>query len=291
MELYDCYQLLNIKPSAPDEEVTKAYKRLAHHYHPDKNRDRVEWATRAMANLNIAYTTITGHRFSHPRPELEHGREAGHGPAPGTVRQGARKKERPARRERADEGPPGDVLVGQFVKLRESAKDMLYRYFQYGLYNLVRRENPINRGMFNEVVLHLRKSYHGINKLADLTKDGELLEHFRVFGEMVFNFYKASECLNIPDSYSNLMDVEAFRLFKKGDDALHGAHRELFFDRHNRGSFRRDITEPLLLKAEYHLKEALRSFPDSTWSVETRIKLEYVLSLRTYIALFFTPDG
>jgi hypothetical protein len=276
MNLEECYKLLEIPPSATGEEITRSFKRLAHRYHPDKNRDRIEWATRAMANLNIAYTTLTSYRFSNPVTDR--------GPDEREEAPGAG----PARREGHDEGFTDEMFIQQFVRFREKAKDGLYRYFQYSLFNLVRRENTLNRGIFNEVVMVLRRSYHNIKRLSGLTRDTELLEHFSVFNEMIFNFYKSSECLNIPDSYSNLMDVEAFRIFKKGDDSLHVAHKEIFYDRHNRGYFRRDISDPLLLKAEYHFREALRAYPASTWAVETMIKLEYVLSLKKYLELFFT---
>ncbi len=290
MELMACYKMLDIPPSSSDEEVTRAYKQLAHRYHPDKNRDRIEWATRAMSNLNIAYTTITSHRFSSAT------KSDTPGPAPGgtesrrETREGPRSARPQKKKERA-EGLPEEILIKQFVNLRERAKDALYKYFQYGLYNMIRRENVLNRGVFNEVVLQLRKSYHGIRRLSVLTGDAEILDHFNAFNSMIFSFYRSSECLNIPDSYSNLMDVEAFRIFKKGDEALHVAHKELFYDRHNRGYFRRDITDPLLLKAEYHFREGLKSYPESTWATETAIKLEYVIYLKKYILLFFTGES
>lgn len=284
MNLDECYALLELSPSATDEELSRAYKRLAHKYHPDKNRERVEWATRAMANLNIAYTTVTGHRFSAaaaagPPPSAQRSEREGIRPA------GARGDHG---RDIKAESVGREELISRFAALRESAKDALYEYFQYSLFNLVRRESPLNSGAFDRVVLSLRKSYHGIKKLSSLTADAELLEHFSTFSEMIFNFYRSSECLNIPDSYSSLVDVEAFRLYRKGDDALHAAHRELFYDRHNRGALRRDIALTMILRAEQHFKNALSSYRDSTWAVETGIKLEYTLSLKKYFLLFFT---
>lgn len=281
MDLHECYQLLEIQESAADEEVTKAYKRLAHRYHPDKNQKRIEWATRAMANLNIAYTTVTGHRFTSAAKKTK-------APSVHSSQTADIKK----KQKRAEESEiHKDFLIKEFIKYRELAKDWIYKYFQYGLYNLLRRDNTLNRGIFNDVVLNLRKCYHEIKKLQTLTRDKELLLHFEIFNRMIFNFYRSSECLNIPDSYSNLIDVEAFRVFKKGDDALHIAHKELFYDRHNRGFNKRDLTDLHLEKSINYFKSALDHFHKSSWAVETTIKLEYAIALKNYIDLFFTDEA
>lgn len=52
---------------------------------------------------------------------------------------------------------------------------------------------------------------------------------------MIFDFYRASECLNIIDSYNDSYEVDAYRMYKRGDEHLHKAEKELFYDRHNRG--------------------------------------------------------
>ncbi|TAL33964.1 MAG: J domain-containing protein [Spirochaetes bacterium] len=284
MDLVHCYSLLEVPATATDEEVAKAFKKLAHRLHPDKNQNRIEWATRAMANLNIAYTTITSHRFENAQQAEPHEEErpAAQPPRPEPARA------RAASAQDYRENLQDDIITNRFIQSRETAKDALYRYFQYSLYNMFRRENPINRGIFNEVVTTLRKCFHEIKKLTPLTRDRELLEHFAVFGEMIFNFYRSSECVTIPDSYASMLDVEAYRMYRRGDEALHIAHKELFYDRHNRGSFRRDIVEAHILKAAHHFKDGLTGYPESTWEVETRIKLEYAVALRKYLALFFT---
>jgi hypothetical protein len=300
MELREYYRLLEVSETATDEEITRSFRRLAQKYHPDKNRNRIEWATRAMADLNIAYTTLMGSRFSMGRKG---------GPAREQPRREAPPREAP-RREKGAEAKRADVLrekrkraaeaeresirrdymVSQFVKIRETAKDALYRFFQFNLDNIVRREDVLNRGRFNEIASGLKRDYHAVKKLSAQTADPEMLEHFDVFCGMLFCFYRASECLNILDSYSNLIDVEAYRLFRKGDEVLHRSHKEIFYDRHNRGSFKRELAVSFLQKAEYYFRDTLKRYPGSTWAVETQIKLDYVVALEKYVELFFTGD-
>jgi curved DNA-binding protein CbpA len=294
MDLKESYQLLQIPETADNDAISRAFKKLAHKYHPDKNRDRVDWANNAMKKLNSAYSLIMSSRFIEDSFPGEEDDGKAHGPVWSDTENLKEKEKSSAKKNK--HGPynyyenvdNSEFLINKFVKERENAKDSLYRFFQYNLFNIIRREKPSNMGIFNRIVFSLRKSYHSIKKLAKQTEDPELLEHFKVFSRMIFNFYRASECLNVIDSYSNQTDVNAFRLFKFGDEALHAAHSEVFFERHNRGSFRQDIAQSNLLKAIQIFKNTIRGYPSSSWIVETKIKLEYALSLKNYLDLFFT---
>ena len=281
MEIEHQYRLLNVGTHATDEEIVAAYKKLALLYHPDRNPHRVQWATEAMTRINLAYSSIMSHRF---RSETTRPEEA---PQKAPTRE--EKKPAPAE-QREGASVDADILTAQFIRHRESAKDALYRYFQYSLYHLPIRDKVANRAIFNKVVFALRKSYHGIRRLAPMTDDPELLEHFEVFTRMLLNFYRASECLNIIDSYANQYDVEAYRVYRQGDEDLTLAGKELFYDRHNRGRFRKDIAHDHAARAEKAFAANLRVFPDSSWAVETAIKLDYVRALRHYLELFFTDS-
>ncbi len=292
MNLYDCYNILGVSVNASDDEIKKSFKILAHKYHPDKNPQRVEWANNAMSSLNLAYTTLMQLRFKENRKDIK--REAA-GPAQAQ----AFKPQKPVKKQKvrksyyepekeAKDKLREDILTKEFVKIREYTKNELYRYFQYGIYNIARRENPASKNTFDKITENIKKNYHAIMSLKNRTDDPDFQKHFEVFSSMIYNFYMASECDNVIDSYSDAIEVEAYRLFKRGDDMLHPCEREIFYDRHNRGFFKKEIADDLLLKSEMNFKNMLKIFPQSTWAVETKIKHRYVLALKDYLNLFFS---
>ena len=288
MDINQCYTLLNVPESASNELISRAFKQLAHKYHPDKNRERVEWANEKMTSLNLAYSFIMSYRFEMEKMETDEGDHEHPSGDNG-------KKSPPPRKKQAGSGPfnyyenidNDEYLINRFAKLREITKEALYKFFQYNLNNFNRRETPVNRGIFNRIVLSLRQTYHAVKKLIEQTNDPELLEHFNVFIKMIFNFYRSTECMNIIDSYSNQTDVDAFRLYRYGDETLHKAHKEIFYDRHNRGTFRMGVAQANLMDAIGIFRTVMRGYPRSSWIVETDIKLQYALSLKQYLDLFF----
>ena len=71
----DPYKVLGISPDASDEEIKKAYRRLAKKYHPDLNPDDAE-AARKMKEVNAAYEQIKNpEKFRQSQP----GGQSGYG--------------------------------------------------------------------------------------------------------------------------------------------------------------------------------------------------------------------
>lgn len=288
MEIKYCYKILQVSPGHSDAEIASSYKKLAFKYHPDRNPDKSGRAHEIMTELNTAYSTLMSHRFTNPPAHDEiHVREAPRKKAPKMRAKPAGSSEAAAQAARERE-LEDEYLFKVFVKLRDDAKEQLYKFFQYNLYNLARRDNTYNRGIYNRIVIGIRKSYHIINAIETRTTDPELLEHFAVFKKMIFTFYTASECLNVNDNYKDQYEVDAYRSYKKGDDALTKAMKELFYDRHNRGFLKRELVNVNIMDAQYLFVNTIHGYPKSTWLVEARIKLQFTEALIAYYRLFFT---
>jgi curved DNA-binding protein CbpA len=289
MEIEQCYRILQVDRTSSDEEISRSFKSMAMKYHPDKNPERRKWANEQMTVLNTAYSTLMSHRFSQENSDAaQEPKKNSNEQRNKSASQNENIKSKVQKAFIREE--EREYLIGRFIKTREDAKDAIYRYFQYNLYNFHRRDDVRNRKIYNNIVTALRKSYHLIKNDSSLTDDKELLDHFNTFSKMIFDFYKASECLNIIDSYNNYYEVDAYRMYKNGDEHLHKGEKELFFDRHNRGFFDKRKTIPEILDAEQIFRKTLQLYGDSSWRVEAAIKLEYILSLKNYITLFFSGE-
>jgi len=61
----DPYKILGVSPNASDEEIKRAYRRLAKQYHPDRNPGDQE-AARKMQEVNAAYEQIKNPEKARP---------------------------------------------------------------------------------------------------------------------------------------------------------------------------------------------------------------------------------
>ena len=57
-EKRDYYEVLGIKKGASDDEIKKAYRKMAIKYHPDRNLNNKEDAEKHMKEINEAYDVL-----------------------------------------------------------------------------------------------------------------------------------------------------------------------------------------------------------------------------------------
>ena len=58
MQIKDYYRILQIEPTASQLEIKKAYRKLAHQYHPDKNTDN-QYVSAHFTEIKEAYEVLT----------------------------------------------------------------------------------------------------------------------------------------------------------------------------------------------------------------------------------------
>lgn len=65
-EMDICYEMLRIEPSASDDEIKKAYRKMVLKYHPDKvlhrSADDRKWAEEKFKRVTAAYERIKRER-------------------------------------------------------------------------------------------------------------------------------------------------------------------------------------------------------------------------------------
>ena len=61
-----CYQVLGIPDTSTEDEVKRAYLKLARKWHPDKNPNQTEEGANKFKEILEAYETLTGVRKAAP---------------------------------------------------------------------------------------------------------------------------------------------------------------------------------------------------------------------------------
>lgn len=83
----DPYQVLGVSPDASDEEIKRAYRKLAKQYHPDANPGD-EVAAKRMQEVNEAYDRIKNpEKYRNAQPSGGYNPYGGYNPCGGTYRQ------------------------------------------------------------------------------------------------------------------------------------------------------------------------------------------------------------
>lgn len=72
----DFYEVLGVKEDATDEEIKRAYKKLAVKWHPDKNQDNKKEAEEKFKAISEAYSVLSD---SQKRREYDNSKKFGEG--------------------------------------------------------------------------------------------------------------------------------------------------------------------------------------------------------------------
>ena len=54
----DYYKILGVPRNASEQDIKKAYRKLAMQYHPDRNPGKEEWANEKFKEINEAYAVL-----------------------------------------------------------------------------------------------------------------------------------------------------------------------------------------------------------------------------------------
>lgn len=120
----DPYKVLGLEPGASDEEVKKAYRRLAKKYHPDANPGD-EAAARKMQEINAAYEQIKNPQKAADSAQGSYGGQGGYGGGYGGYRDPFEDFFRQWQRQQQRE---------QSSRFHSNQAQAAYRYIQNGRY-------------------------------------------------------------------------------------------------------------------------------------------------------------
>lgn len=181
------YQILGITPEASLLEVKKAYRILAHRYHPDKSApERLHQNTRIMTRLNEAYRRACKEAIKKQKNAAHQAMNAKSKSAPAPSPPPAAPKRRQAQtppasgHANADHSAPGANLGSQQKAPQEKSpalpKDPAYSlykqghiYFHRGFYKFYRKKEHIENKLAAalEIIANFQKAYEYYNRVIE----------------------------------------------------------------------------------------------------------------------------
>ena len=139
----DPYKILGVSPDASDEEVKRAYRRLAKKYHPDLNPGDAE-AARKMQEVNAAYEQIKNPQKQQPN----YGGYGGYDPFGGAYQQ-------PNQEDRYFQGAAQYIRFGRYQEALNLLNNMTDRSARWYYYSAL-----AHNGLGNQVTAleHIRRA-------------------------------------------------------------------------------------------------------------------------------------
>ncbi len=200
MELNRALRLLKLAPDCSVDNLNESFRKLAKTYHPDSNRGRESWAHRIMTDLNLAYETVLDYLTSDRR-------------AQGYTETGQRHVR----------------FQAYFNRAVNTVLDGIYTYYQYGLENVMIRNEGVRKFRYRDCMRSMEK---GIERL-DMLKVYALSEQKRVRLEVFINFSRAFYQNALIDTHFTPVgpgaDITAQRHYRNGSEHLDYAIKDALF--------------------------------------------------------------
>ena len=194
----DYYKLLGISRQASKVDVRKAFKKLALKYHPDKNKDKSDWAKTQFAKIANAYETLMDEEkrkiYDRHGEEgvQEHEQRQGSGRGGGSQEDifqqffGGGGGRRQHFQQEEDEEGPSPFVNSDVIHIKMDSLSRLYRRQEIWFMFFYKKEEK----EFIELAKTLAEKAYGIFKVAGVNCkfDEEICEEFSVreFPSIVF---------------------------------------------------------------------------------------------------------
>ncbi len=258
MTLREAYRVFGLAEDATLQELNRAFRVLVKKYHPDVNRDRLDWAHRAMTLVNVAYTTC--------RESLDRRTAKKSGPT-GPPQDGGGRRPGPSASPPREPDSRVDATRSRLYsiqRIKDELLDLVYLYYQYGLENVHLRYEGVRRYRFRTV----KRRLHNLRTALYSHRD----QPTNTIGEFAAAFDKHSSIETFGMPADPLPDRIAYRYLMEGTRSLDILIKRGFFE-----EFRRDSRVPPMPNsaelAAQNFLTVLTKYPQSRWTMEATIRL------------------
>ncbi|MBB6480785.1 DnaJ domain-containing protein [Spirochaeta isovalerica] len=259
MEQKESLRVLGLSETSTLQDLSTVFRKLVKKYHPDLNRDREEWSTRQMHQLNEAYDAAFTY-LSIPVAERIISSAIKSRPEPQQPQHNYRRKRDP-----------------QFSRTLETALQYMYSametYYQYGLDKIALRREGTRRSRYSSVIRKVKKGFQLLKPLAGSPMTAGEEEELEITVNFFRYFYKNIHIFSIRPADSTAYERKAFRHFTHGSDLIDRIIKEIMFIDFVEPFRRGRLSENIKL-AEAELNTIIIDYSEALCLREAEIKKE-----------------
>jgi len=257
MELKEAFRILGLGEESSIEDLNSSFRKLAKRYHPDFNREKEAWANKRMTEINLAYETALNY-FTSPSEKL------------------------------SLNNIKDNILV--FSRYFNRAKNYIFQgmltYYQYGLENVHLRNEGVRRIRFNDSIRYMEKGIKSLKDVYSVVVDPVQKEWCETLLNFSTAFFRNMNNSNYFKPTGNIYENKAYWHFYQGAILLDEAIKEVLFgdlivNIPNKGNY---ISKLSRSYEEFTL--VISEYPQSTWVVDTILKIYMVELLTKLIKIF-----